>query len=499
MTVELRCSYKILPLPLNELSELFLQEPKIAFPYKILNLSKLQKDLIILTKDDFNTYKDFLDFKKNNNLEVCPKLIIQQNCKQHVKLLKNIIYLFYKNFKAFGIDLKLKLYSISSLAAYYYYKNYNFIEKKINLEVELYVREAYFGGRSEVFGNPLEGESIAHFDFPTMYAGCMKEEFPIGKYSWEFPKEVKKIGFYTIKYESNLELPILPTRLDKLYFLNGISYGTFWFEEILLFQKMGGIVLNIEKALIFNSTAPVFKDFIEDLESLKKQNPTLKFITKLFINSFYGRLGMTNKRKRAVITDTLDKGEEYIKFDDNYYIESKTVIGNFKRNIIMAAIITSKARIKLYKAYIDVIKVGARLLYSDTDSIIIAFPKKLSLLNKQIGEVFFDTQKKDTLIKDAIFSSSKSYALVFFNNEEVVKIKGIKTTSINFFKFKYHFINNIPLLFESQFTVQKKFYILTLKHIVKKINLNLYSKRLFYNNYTYTRPILKIDTHIKDG
>jgi len=47
-------------------------------------------------------------------------------------------------------------------------------------------------------------------------------------------------------------------------------------------------------------------------------------------------------------------------------------------NVIYAAIITSKARIKLYKSFISVQNNGGRLLYCDTDSIFAAYKKDVT-------------------------------------------------------------------------------------------------------------------------
>jgi hypothetical protein len=55
-------------------------------------------------------------------------------------------------------------------------------------------------------------------------------------------------------------------------------------------------------------------------------------------------------------------------------------------NVSIAAAITSKARIKLYKAYKEVIKRGGRLLYSDTDSIFAAYKK--NVIGEKHGEIY---------------------------------------------------------------------------------------------------------------
>jgi len=95
-------------------------------------------------------------------------------------------------------------------------------------------------------------------------------------------------------------------------------------------------------------------------------------------------------------------------------------------NLTISAAITAKARIKLYKGLIEVIKIGGRPCYVDTDSIIAAFKKKnyTNYLDTNFGEVYFDSNKEDTIIIDGVFSKPKTYALKYINGKEIVKIKG---------------------------------------------------------------------------
>jgi len=55
-------------------------------------------------------------------------------------------------------------------------------------------------------------------------------------------------------------------------------------------------------------------------------------------------------------------------------------------NIAIAASITAKARVKLYKALQNILDTGGRLLYCDTDSVFAAFKKNMD--NVRCGELF---------------------------------------------------------------------------------------------------------------
>jgi hypothetical protein len=113
------------------------------------------------------------------------------------------------------------------------------------------IRPAYYGGRCEVFGNPYSDDYIFHFDFSSMYTNRLKDEFPYGEYKTiKKPKNFKKMGFYYVRVKSEINpIPILPFRCkktNKLLFPNGEFSGLYWFEELELFEKNGGIILEIE-------------------------------------------------------------------------------------------------------------------------------------------------------------------------------------------------------------------------------------------------------------
>lgn len=128
--------------------------------------------------------------------------------------------------KSWNISIK-NCYTASSISINLYYKIFNKITKKYNTTIDNYIREGYFGGRCEVFGNAYKNEQILHYDFKGMYAQCMLERVPINQPKLEYPSEIVKPGFYKIKFKQNLDIPILPIKNDKLYFANGVFIGTY--------------------------------------------------------------------------------------------------------------------------------------------------------------------------------------------------------------------------------------------------------------------------------
>jgi hypothetical protein len=106
---------------------------------------------------------------------------IKKYCEMDVNILERVFRLFITKFKSLGIDLSKNFYSASSISIRFYFKNFNLIEKKIPQILDNYIRQSYFGGRCEVFGNQRDGEVVLHYDYSGMYSQCMLEKFPYGK------------------------------------------------------------------------------------------------------------------------------------------------------------------------------------------------------------------------------------------------------------------------------------------------------------------------------
>ena len=119
-----------------------------------------------------------------------------------------------------------------------------------------------------------------------------------------------------------------------------------------------------------------------DKDSIVK-NPGLRSLSKLALNSFYGKFGQrTNMKKTVFIKDiatlmqTLTDPKKvlldfHIMNEDVIQVEYKNSLDfegqSFKTNVVIAAFCTSWARLKLWSV---MERLGDRVLYHDTDSII---------------------------------------------------------------------------------------------------------------------------------
>lgn len=186
-------------------------------------------------------------------------------------MLKKSLTNFFKNLKLAGIPYNKTSLTCGSIALNFYTKQFNEINLKLRSEIKPVIRNAYYGGRCEVFGNVEGNESILHFDFKGMYQQCMLEDIPYGDFKYKtFDFNINEPGFYFIEIEYFCDIPILPLKKDKLYFCSGHIRGWYWYEEILLTLETKNIKsFKIIHALISQSNGPVLFKFISQISQLR--------------------------------------------------------------------------------------------------------------------------------------------------------------------------------------------------------------------------------------
>lgn len=475
----LRCSHKLIPFPLHQFYPTLSNNKKLYFPYEIL--SNWNGNLAC------NTFPLIEAMFYNINLNEYIKMYALND----IQILNEGLFNFFLSLKNLNIPFTKKNMSCSSISFNFYFKNFNKINFDTNKNYKEILNQAYFGGKCEVYGNSKDCEKILHFDFSGMYFHCMQEELPYDDFYLKNENfNLNEPGFYYVNIEYYNKFPILPLKTDKLYFKEGKISGWYWYEEINLSLKYSRVTkLDILYGLISTKNDKILVEFLNTLHQFKDENSIKRRIGKLLINSFYGRLALSDDMYNIKLVDDLKHHKSYGELNNLFIIKQK-ISKKTKSNVALAAAIASKARIKLYEAQMEVLLNNGRLLYSDTDSIFASFHKDNQVENKHLGKhVFFDTLKKDTCIKEAVFISSKTYALKFYDNAELIKIKGINIRDVSLFDLKYKFYNNDPYinLNNNQFTKKN----LSLEHflISKTINLQNYNKRLWADDKKDTVPL----------
>lgn len=480
-TMIFKCSAKILPLKLAEIAE------KVNIPLKLEFNHKSVNELLI---NDNNFENDAITY-----------------CKRDVEIVFNFLKKINISLYNFIPDWKISVYTVSGIAFKIFKNLFNTDNINLNLSLELddLIREAYYGGRCEVFGNPTSDEFVVHYDFPGMYSNRLKDEYPIGEPTVIYSNfNIEVPGFYSITVESsNMEIPILPYRdriTNKLLFPNGNFSGVYWYEEILLFKNNGGIIKNIHWGMTFSKIGKPFLKFAEKCIEEREKNKLNKILWKLIPNSFIGRLGLRNDNEQTHIIKNSDYDPRKLnvisdrKVNDVWIVRVKKIINNkniTNSNVIYAAITTSKARITWWLATKNAIQNGGRLFYCDTDSVFMGF--KENVLGRRMGDIYWDPEKTDTKIKKACFISSKLY-LIEYEHERSIKMKGIPnilTKNLKYTEISEKFYNNKKTKIDFTYNYfNKKNLNMKIEDIRKEINLNSYDKRLFSKDKITTTALV---------
>lgn len=188
-------------------------------------------------------------------------------------------------------------------------------------------------------------------------------------------------------------------------------------------------------------------------------NPGLRLVAKLFLNTSWGkfsqRLALPNtvflKTKLELARLMNDPTKEII---DAHLINEDLIAVDLKckddflenprfQCDVLGVMTTSYARLKLYEA---MEKLGTRLLYTDTDSVI--FMEKPGDLQLDTGPYLGclqDEVKDGNHITRFCASAPKSYCLKFSDGAESVRTKGITLNYINSQIFTFESVRRVIL------------------------------------------------------
>lgn len=276
----------------------------------------------------------------------------------------------------------------------------------LDCETELKIKKAFCGGRKEVITEKFKDikHLVYEVDFNNAYGNLLLGNFPT--HTKPFLKtndwDLKKPAF--IEADVNQKFvrgpAILPIKNNGLFFKKEEFSGIFWHEELEIFIENGGVITKITGVVPVFNFKPIFKKRIEDLNNSIHNTQISR---KKFLNFFYGRLAL-NPKDVIYSLDWEFKFENYLIDDDflevNFYkgcaIITKKIKNNIKpkTNYIVAAIITSRARINLYNLYKDLVEDGVGVFAMNTDAILIDREPSEGLYKK------YDVKLRRTLFED---------------------------------------------------------------------------------------------------
>jgi len=251
--------------------------------------------------------------------------------------------------------------------------------------------------------------------------------------------DTEYIGLLSIKWNGRLICP------------KGQFRGFFFSEELQFALANGYTIVKIHNLIQFQK-GNAFKELILELNAMKieaqlNNQPTIRNIAKLLMNSMYGRFGMRTEYIKHEIVDT--KGLEVLMTKYNileqmnlgqqilvtYTVhEVITTMGTDPKppftnvlecmphntNVAIAAAVTAYSRMIINQYKLKALELGLELYYSDTDSLVL----NGSLPETLISSTTLGMLKLEHKIKEGIFIMPKVYCLELENDSLVTKCKG---------------------------------------------------------------------------
>ena len=421
-------------------------------------------------------------------------------------------------------------------------------ERDCAIVEKLKVRDCLFGGRTnavKLYHECKGTEKIKYVDYTSLYPFVMRTfDFPIGHPKIMYNVDIEGIDKHfgicqiTILPPKSLFHPVLPYRTNgKLYFTLCRSCananqkrckhseeqraitGTYTTEETKLAISKGYKLMKIHELYSYQQKSPdLFRGYIDTFYEMKakaskEKNEGLRTLTKLCLNSLWGRFAMNENKSQSEFVDKVERCTELIDKDERNEIEIGQIIvisdnileivykaePNFvaqtdKTNVILASFVTSYARMHLYTA-LDLLQ--EKVLYMDTDSVIYVSPDGSDILKlgNQLGD-FTDEIGSGDYITHFASLGPKSYTyLTKSGKNNVVKVKGMRKNADFHEKVTFDSIKEsldaaingykktISINDRVKFVVNKKTKELENKPMIKDLNFT-YGKRVLLHNYT---------------
>jgi hypothetical protein len=356
-----------------------------------------------------------------------------------------LIYAIFEDlWKAFNIDLNsIHILSTPAIGFNIYRKHFKDQYKLIsqmNSTEDAYIRNAFFGGRNEVF-KPLCLHESYYYDINSLYPYIMKTcRMPIGNpiycentyFGADFVLE-SFYGFLDVLISidnKNTCLPVLPFKLnfdskntiddtsEGIIYPKGFFRNIYFSEELKLAVSKGYKIIKIFSGYKYEQSGILFDQFVDVLYSKRFENTPQKTdaiqaeniiqakknFYKKMLNSFYGRWAIAISERQYYAKDFDNIIDPYLCIDPETTDFISVRIRNKKNNISIACAIAGYARIFMYQI-IDKNKLD--LFYWDTDGIFISKPLPTFLVSttKEIGKFRLISRNQESF-----FISGKLYS-----------------------------------------------------------------------------------------
>lgn len=237
-----------------------------------------------------------------------------------------------------------------------------------------FCRQAYLGGRTEIFKPYCEKGPLYEYDVNSLYPFVMRDNyFPSSRSFFSFDFDDKRLGIYECKVKApkSIYIPVLGVIRDGKYIFPTGKFKGHWTSAEIKYAISLGYKIEILGGYVFEEKKKLFKKFINDLYSIRRsapKNSVSEIMAKLLMNSSYGRFGM-DLSKENISFDMKEGSSEFRKLKigkKNIQLYKEPIELNSFTHTGIAAFVTSYARIHMHKIMSSL---GESLYYTDTDSL----------------------------------------------------------------------------------------------------------------------------------
>lgn len=386
------------------------------------------------------------------DFESCSLEQLRLYCRRDVEILKCIFMEYLKFLKDYDLGNFQKTIASQSFTAFRHRFMQDDIYIHANKTVTELERASYRGGRNEAFLIGKTPAEVIGLDFNSLYPAVMVEaELPVKLIKFTHCVDVKGLQRFmrhycvTTKVNITVDQPCIGIKGERLLF----PIGTF--DCVLTTPELQYVLehhrINSVECCAVYEKAKLFEEYINELYSLRQRfkqqgNRVYNLLTKLFLNSLYGKFGQRNESIKKVGSCAEDlviyeriinyhTNEVYLKwaFAGSVYVKTKEYHEARHSFVAIASHITALARLKLWKA---IVKAGRdNVYYCDTDSVFVNKEGYHNLKN-EIDEYRLGALKVEYKNEDMIIFGCKDYQL-----GKKRKIKGVKEHATKITTNKY--------------------------------------------------------------
>jgi len=522
LSVKLKDSIKLIPTSLDKMLKTFNCEiNKGIFPHTFVSEDSLN---YVGPKPDIKYYYDETNFNESqvkgyNNL---PDIFnLKQECLAYLKsdvmgLLEAMgkISLHYFDNYRFNIT---KFNTLPSLAVAIFGRSYidsDHTIKVIKGPMEHFIRQAYFGGNSNIFvdnKNRIIPDGY-HYDMNSQFPTAMKSPMPTGNPVFSNNTD---LNYYTLGFVFAKITPPCSEVLPNLFLQSRHEDGSVscpreeFYEYISTVDLRQGLEYGYKAEILCGVNFPdacesneLFGPFVDKFYEIKNtaKDSVSRNIAKLILNSTYGKFGQREHEYSIRLLDKASTEEIVQKYHYNYLTQisedlfiirtgpklndklRQLYIDQSNNPLLMdmdkikpklskdrgimsavqiSAMISAYARVSInpYKNIPDNLAIA-----SNTDSLILRKPLDDNLIGKGLGQ-----WKLEHKFKDGIFIKPKLYCYRDYESNELIR----KASGINACKLSYN--DYIELAKGNTISTEKTVFNVNWKNLILEV-INMKTK-----------------------